>query len=72
MKIKNKLFKLIIIALLIFINEVNLYGQRYIHDYPQYSESFIKNIIKIDSTFYGVTFGETSKFLLCTVTWLML
>lgn len=64
MKIKNKLFKLIIIALMFFINEVNIYAQRYIHDYPQYSESFIKNIINVDTTFYGVTFNESPKLLL--------
>ena len=61
---KNKLFKLITITLFFFINEVNVSAQRYIHDYPLYSESFIKNIIKIDTTFYGVTFSESPKLLL--------
>ncbi|MBK6665157.1 MAG: T9SS type A sorting domain-containing protein [Saprospiraceae bacterium] len=61
---KNKLFNLLIPVLIVFVATISLYSQRYIQDYPQYSASFIKNIIKVDSTFYGVTFGETSKFLL--------
>ena len=61
MKMKNKLFNLLIPVLIVFVATISLYSQRYIQDYPQYSASFIKNIIKVDSTFYGVTFGETSK-----------
>lgn len=42
---------------------IDSYSQRYIKDFPEYTQSFLKDIIKVDTTFYTYTYGNNPRVL---------
>ena len=60
---KNWKFRLKLCFIIFSLINIDSYSQRYIKDFPEYTQSFLKDIIKVDTTFYTYTYGNNPRVL---------
>ena len=60
---KNWKFRLKLCLIIFSLIYINSYSQRYIKDFPEYTQSFLKDVIKVDTTFYTYTYGINPRVL---------